>query len=101
MSVGVQRIEGLDGHRDDDCQHQQDENIEHNECPMKCLMPAELGMRGSDNPLSEYEVGEEQDEDSSVNEDHRSYGDFHIVWVTSPDNSHDAGDVSSHAEAEH
>jgi hypothetical protein len=67
---------------------------------MKCLMPAELRMRCSDNPLSEYEVDEEQDEDPGANEDHRCYGDFDIVWVTSPDNSHDTGDVSSHAEAE-
>lgn len=101
MCVGVQGVERLDSHGDDDCEHHKDESIEDNECPMNCPVPAKVRMCSSENSLSEYEIDEEQDQDSSADEDRGGYGDFDIVWVASPDNSQDAGHSASHTKAEH
>lgn len=58
-------------------------------------------MCSSYNSLREYEVDEEQDQDSRVSKDLRCDGDLDIVRIASPDDAHDAGDISSHTESKH
>lgn len=68
---------------------------------MECLVPTKVWMRSSHNSLREYEVDEEQDQNSCVSEDLRCYSDFDIVRIASPDDAHDAGDGASHTESKH
>ena len=98
MCFGVERVERLDGGRNSCCEHQEDKYVECKEYKMERLVPAEAWMHSSHNSLREYEVDEEQDQNTRASKDLRCDGDLDVVRIASPDDAHDAGDDSSHTE---
>jgi hypothetical protein len=65
------------------------------------LIPAKVRVGCSYNPLSEDEVDDEEDEDTSRHKDAGSDANLDVMWKAGPNDSHDHGDDTSHAETEH
>ena len=63
-------------------------------------MPTEVRMCCSEDSLSEDEIDDEEYQYASCDKDHGRDGNLNVVREASPDDSHDHGDDSSHAEAE-
>lgn len=64
-------------------------------------MPSATRMRGSNDSLCENQVDDEEQNDSSSHEDLCGNGDSDVGWPSCPNDTHDAGNDASHAEAEH
>lgn len=64
-------------------------------------VPAAVRVGGSDDALGEDEVDDEEEDDACGYEDGGGDGDGHVGRITAPDDTHDAGDDTGHAEAEH
>ena len=60
-----------------------------------------MRVRGAEEALGEDQVDDEEEEDTGGDEDLGSDGDADVVLAVRPDNAHDHGRDTSHAEAEH
>lgn len=69
LYVGVEGEVAIDDGGNDHQKVKHDKDIQHNEAVMKGLGPACIGMTSSHYPLSEQDVDDEEQDDSSGNED--------------------------------
>ena len=99
--VEVQCIEALDDGGDEGEETEDDDDIDGYESVVENGMPAGVGVRGPDYALGKEEVDDKEEQHSGGDEDVGRNRNLDIEWVDGPNDAHDHGDDSRHAEAEH
>ena len=64
-------------------------------------MPSSFRMTSPENPLRENHVDDEKQHDACIDEDVCCYRYSNVCRPSSPDDTHDHGGDSSHAETKH
>jgi len=101
LRVVVEGVEALDISGNDYDKREDNEDVYRYESPVESCGPACMWMACSYNPLSEQNVDDEEQDYSRGNEDVGRNGYSDICRPCSPDDAHDHGSDTSHAEAEH
>ena len=100
FGVQIQGVEALNDGNDEHDQGNHDEAVDGDEAVMKDGMPARIWMASSHYSLSKDDVDDEQQNDAGIDEDIGGNGDAGVGYSCGPDDAHDHGDYSGHAEAE-
>lgn len=100
-SVCIEGVEALHCDRDDRDEHDEHESIEDVESGRQSFVPTNIRMSSSNGPLGEDEIYEEEEEDTGAGEDLGRNSHAYISWACCPDDAHDHGRDSSHADTKH